>query len=120
MKKQLYCLFDKQTRTHMNPLVFVNHGDAIRWFTTVVNNADEKTNMIALYPHHYHLKFLGTLDDITGKFEGAPEDVIEGTSVKQDIAKFTVRELLDTLDKRYGFVENIELGGNGNAKRNEL
>lgn len=119
MRKRMYCLFDRATRTHMNPIVFVNHGEAVRWLTTVVNNEKEDNN-VRLYPHQFTLRFLGEFDDVSGKFHGDLEDVIEATSVKQDAERFTVQQLMEVLDKRYGFSEVVTLGGNGDAKRNEL
>ncbi len=119
MKRRLYCVFDKATRSHMNPLVFVNHGEAVRWFTTVANKEDDSNN-IALYPHQFTLRYLGEFDDVSGKFEGDLDDVIEATTVKEFKKKFGIEELIEALDKRYGVIENIEIKGDSNAKRNEL
>mgnify|MGYP000630461169 CR=1 FL=1 len=110
MKRRMYCCYDKATRSHMNPLVFVNHGEAVRWFRTVVNTKGEGNN-ISLYPHQFMLVFLGFYDDVTGKFENEYETVMEGTSVVNETRKFTVEELMDMLDKRYGFVDKLESGG---------
>lgn len=120
MKRRMYCLFDKATRTHMNPLVFVNHGEAVRWLTTVVNKADDDNN-VKLYPHQFILRFLGEFDDMSGKFENMLEDVMEATSVQTDVVKYTAKDLIEILDKRYGYEPDlVPPGGNGNAKRNEL
>ena len=118
MKRRMYCLFDKATRTHMNPVVFVNDGEAVRWLTTVVNHKDESNPK--LYPHQFVLRFLGEFDDISGKFESNVEDVMEATSVVQEQRRFTVEDLIEIFDKRYGLsAPKIEKGDGGYVEMNK-
>lgn len=103
--KKMYALFDKQLNVYMNPLQFVNHGEAIRWLTTIVNTQTEeqKTN-VTLYPEHFSLHYLGDYDDACGMFmQENKAEVIQATSVKEQLPRFTVKQLMDMLDKRYGF-----------------
>ncbi len=94
---------------HLNPLTFVNHGEAVRWFTSVVNS-EEETNP-AKYPQHFTLIYLGHLDDKSGELISDIETVIEGTSVKADKNTFTAEQLIEVLDKRYGEDNVVNIKG---------
>jgi hypothetical protein len=88
MLKNMYALYDKQTNSYLNPIHFINHGEAVRWLTTVVNNKEDKNNNITLYPHHFTLYFLGTYDDQSGKTDNTEmTDVMEASSVVEQISK---------------------------------
>ena len=52
--QKMYALLDHTSQIFLNPINFINDGDAIRWFSTVVNNQDEKTN-INKYPEQFTL-----------------------------------------------------------------
>jgi len=93
MKKNLYAMFDKEANIYTNPLVFLNHGDAIRWFTTVVNGEDNQ--LPSRYPNHFVLNYLGTYDDNTHKFENEHKELVHGNEVKEQIKRYTIEELFE-------------------------
>jgi hypothetical protein len=108
MIKQMYALLDHTAQIFLNPLVFTNDGDAIRWFTTVVNNSDEKNN-ISKYPEQFTLFRLADYDEKTGCYlprEREPETVnlkpkqlITGVQVQEEKnKKFTVTQLITLLE----------------------
>ena len=99
MLKRTYCLFDHKALTYMNPLVFLNDGEAIRWFTTVVNS-QEQTN-VSLYPKDFTLCYLGTFDDTSGKYTNEGEELITGNALKYSETKFTVSELYTKLREHF-------------------
>ena len=112
MRKQMYSLLDHTAQVFLNPLSFTNDAEAIRWFSTVVNNKDEKTN-ISQYPHHFTLYRLADYDDKTGTYHArdeekakttnealtqAPKQIITGVQVQdEETKKFTVQELITML-----------------------
>jgi hypothetical protein len=106
LRKQ-YALLDHTAQTFLNPLVFQNDGDAIRWFTTVVNNDKEETN-INKYPHQFTLYRLADFNDKTAKYEPRenepkdnamnPKELITGIQVQEEsLQKYTVKELITML-----------------------
>lgn len=115
MNRKMYCLYDYATNNYMNPLVFVNDGEAIRWMTTVVNSKEESN--VSLYPHQFRLVYLGSFDDQSGKFTNEQMDVLEATSVQEERVRYSIRELMEELDKRYGMQP---VRGNGNAQRDAV
>ena len=60
--KKMYSLLDHTAGIFLNPLTFINDGDAIRWFGTVVNNQDEATN-ISKHPEQFTLYRLYDFND---------------------------------------------------------
>ena len=95
--KQQFALFDSTISAFLNPLVFTNEGDAIRWFTTIVNGTEESTN-INKYPEQFSLWRLADYDDKLGTYDKdmIPKQLIIGMSVKDDQEKkFTINELKD-------------------------
>jgi hypothetical protein len=115
MIKKHYALFDTTAQNFHNTLVFQNHGEAIRWFTTVVNDKDNKENLIAKYPTQFMLFYMFDIDDKTG-FTGhwnvekqemekqkPPQELIIGASCVEEANKaFTVRELITMLKAELG------------------
>ena len=104
IKKQ-YALRDFTTNVFLNPLVFVNDADAIRWFGTVVNNKDEKNN-ISEHPEQFSLFRLANYDDSSGTFHSRSDDkeqvtpleIITGVSVQNEEFKtFSVKQLISML-----------------------
>ena len=67
MKKQMYSMLDHTSQVFLNPLTFINDADAIRWFTTVVNDEKQDTNP-AKYPEQFTLYRMMDYDDKTGMF----------------------------------------------------
>jgi hypothetical protein len=107
MINKMYSLLDTKSQTFLKPLSFVNDGDAIRWFTTVVNNT-EKNELPALYPEQFILYRIADYDDQFGTFVARdfhkftetgtepkpadlqPKEIITGTSVQNpENQKFT-------------------------------
>lgn len=97
--KRTYSLFDKAINAFLNPLVFNTDGEAIRWFTTIVNKEGPDN---AIYHHHrdYSLYFLGTFDDASGEFSGPPTRLIEAVNVKETDRQYTLDDLFEALEKR--------------------
>ena len=106
MIKNQYALYDKTAKAYLNPIHFINHGEAVRWLTTVVNNQEEKTN-INLYPQQFVLTCLGTYDDQMGTFENKQEEIMQASSVQETKQRFTIDQLMETLDKRYSEVNPL-------------
>ena len=110
--KKTYALHDHITSTFLNALTFINDGDAIRWFGTVVNS-EEKTN-ISEHPQQYTLFRLADFNDVTGTYEPRdweqnpkdsqidknmiPKQIITGNEVQLEKNKtFTVDDLISML-----------------------
>ena len=103
----MYALLDHTSQIFLNPLTFINDGDAIRWFSTIVNNTEEKTN-INKYPEQFTLYRLADWDNQTGfnkprdneneKTSSAPKQLITGISVQdEETKKYTVKDLIAML-----------------------
>ena len=98
MKKANYALLDTQIKAFLNPFIAQNHGEAIRLFTTWVNDKEQKTN-VSLYPQHFTLFYLGEFDDQLGKYESDNKELIQGVSVQEEEAKaFTIKQLITMLE----------------------
>ena len=97
-QKRLYSLLDKAIGTYMNPLVFTTDGEAIRWFTAIVNN-NQEGNAIYHHPEDYSLWFLGTLDDTSGELQHQVHRLIDGLAVKEQEKQYTLREIWDSFEK---------------------
>ncbi|AXL15081.1 nonstructural protein [Microviridae sp.] len=98
-QKRLYSLFDKQVNAFLNPLVFTTDGEAIRWFTTVVNK-DSIDNAIYHHYRDYSLYFLGELNDASGEIANHNQRLIEAANVKETTKQYTIDDLLEALEKR--------------------
>jgi Cys-tRNA synthase (O-phospho-L-seryl-tRNA:Cys-tRNA synthase) len=101
MKKQQYSVLDHTAQVFLNTLVFTNDGDAIRWFTTVVNDPKEETN-ISKYPEQFTLYRLADFDDKTGLFVYdelfKPKQLITGIQVQDtEKQKFSLKDMLNML-----------------------
>ena len=117
MIKKTYALLDHTAGTFLNSLTFINDGDAIRWFGTIVNG-EEKTN-ISMHPEQFTLFRLADFDDVTGTYQGrdkeltetrdrangtetvltmSPKQIITGVEVQiEQTKKFTVKDLVSML-----------------------
>ena len=82
MQKQMYALPDHTAQIFLNPISFTNDGDAIRWFGTIVNNTEEKTN-ISNHPEQFTLFRLADYDDRLGTYQEGhrPKQLITGVQV---------------------------------------
>lgn len=129
MIKKHYAIFDTTAGHYMNPLVFGNHGEAIRWFTTQVNG-DKNENLIAKYPHQFVLFFMYDMDDKTGitgtwntekqellKQELPKELIIGAACIEEENKTFTVKELITMIDTHFNNKNVVELA---NAKAAEI
>ena len=99
MKKQQYALLDHTAQIFLNPITFINDKDAIRWFGTVVNNTEEKTN-VSNHPEQFTLYRLADYDDQLGTYDtqAQPIQVITGIQVQDEQLKsFTVADLIAML-----------------------
>lgn len=106
MIKRFYSIYDTQARIYMNPIVAQNHADAIRLFTTFVNDKNKETT-ISRYPHQFILFHLFDMDDVLGRVgtlnetknelidKNEPRELIIGTAcVEEENKKYTVKELI--------------------------
>ena len=107
MKKQMYALLDHTAQVFFNPITFTNEGDAIRCFTTVVNEEKQDTN-IAKYPESFTLYRLQDYDDSTGIHEpreneetligSKPRQIITGIQVQNtEKQKFSLKDMMNML-----------------------
>jgi len=114
-KRKQYALLDSQVKAFLNPFPATNHGEAVRVFTTWVNDTNE-TN-VSKYPHQFTLFYLGEFDDQFGTWEqpdGGNQEIMAGVSVVEDAKKkFTVEELLNMLEMRLGERGAIDISKSG-------
>lgn len=123
MIKKQYALFDTQLSIFHNPLHFLNHGDAIRWLTNLVNPPEGKEpSNISLHPHHFTLFYIGDLDDSTGKVgnwnedkneletPNKPKEIMAAVAVKEEETQtFTVKQLITMLKMELGKENVVEI-----------
>lgn len=69
MTHKLFLIRDSKSETFNPPFAARTHGEAERYFRTLVNN---KETSIAKFPEDYDLYFIGDFDDQSGKL--APLD----------------------------------------------
>ena len=102
MNKKFYSLLDSKIGAFLNPFTATNDGEAIRLFTTWVNDTTNESN-ISKYPADYSLFFIGEFDDSTGNFkQDAKREIVIGVSVLQEQQRtFTVKELIMMLEDYY-------------------
>lgn len=125
MKKQMYALYDSTAQIFLNPVSLTNDGDAIRWFTTMVNNDDEQSN-ISKYPEQFSIYRLLDYNDKTGGFVHSDADIERGVTAENDklprllitgveclmepARKFTVKQLIGMLKMELGKENVIDIG----------
>jgi hypothetical protein len=116
MKKQMYALLDHTAQVFLNPLTFTNEGDAIRWFTTIVNDDKQESN-INKYPESFTLYRLQDYDDKTGEntpreneevqIGSKPKQIITGIQVQNtETQKFSLKDMMNMLKEELA-KENI-------------
>jgi hypothetical protein len=108
IKKQ-YALYDATATVFLNPLVFANDAEAIRWFTTSVNEKDvNKQSMVTLHPSDYTLYRLADYDDLLGMFQPRdvntsgepsqePKRIINGRDVVDNEVKLTLEDIKELI-----------------------
>ena len=107
MKKQMYAMLDHTAQNFLNPLTFINDADAIRWFTTVVNDEQQNTN-VSKYPEQFTLYRMMDYDDKTGLFESRsqekgelamlPKQIITGIQVQNtETQKHSLKDILNII-----------------------
>ena len=85
----------------MNPIHFINDAEAIRWFTTCVNDK-QKTN-VSLYPQQFILMLVGVYDDEKGQFANEQLELVHGNQVQEEKVQYTIEDMIQTiLDKEKG------------------
>ena len=76
--RKIYALLDTKVQEFLNPLVFVNDMEALRWFETAVNQTNGQSN-VDLYPEQFILYRLQDFDSSLGKFlETIDEKAVKG------------------------------------------
>jgi hypothetical protein len=121
MIKKHYAVFDTTAQHFLNTIVFINHSDAIRWFTSVVNDEKKETN-IAKYPQQFMLFYMYDMDDktgMTGTYNEAnqklekqepPKELILGASCQEEQNRsFTVNDLVTMLKSRLDLDNVVEI-----------
>ena len=101
----MYALLDHTAQVFLNPITFLNDGEAIRWFTTMVNDEKQDTN-IGKYPEQFTLYRLADFDDKLGVHtldekakNNAPTQIITGIQVQDEaVKKFTIKQLIGMLE----------------------
>ena len=126
MIKKHYAMFDTKAQHFLNTFECINHGDAIRLFTTFVNGDKEKSN-ISRYPEHFILFYMYDYDDKTGmtgtynettqtlEAQKPPQELIIGVAVlEEQRTTYTVKQLITMLKAELGTenVVNIAEGAN--------
>ena len=85
MIKRTYTLYDSTAQIFMRPFEALNDGDAIRLFTTWINDDKNETN-INKYPQQFGLWYLGDFDDKTGTYtqDSQPKEIFFGTQAVEE------------------------------------
>ena len=98
MQKKMYSILDRTVNTFFNPIHFVDDADAIRWFTTAVNNKNkQQASNIELYPEQFQLWSVGEFNDSSGQFTGTQKQLIDGLSVKDTEKVYTIKDLIEEI-----------------------
>jgi hypothetical protein len=112
-----YCLYDHVAHVFLNSISFPNDAKAIQWFTTVVNEENDR-QAPSLYPESFSLYRLDDFDDKKGEYvprdtqqqlqanknityeelDRKPKQIITGVEVADKVnMKFTMKQLLTAL-----------------------
>jgi hypothetical protein len=75
----VYSIKDLKAAYFMQPFVSRNKGEAVRSFSSAVNDAGNSNNLMAKYPADYALFELGTFDEETGAIIPFPSLNLLGT-----------------------------------------
>lgn len=108
MKKRMYSILDKTAGAYLNPFHCINDGDAVRLFTTFVNDGEGKASNIYRYPEQFALFYVGVFDDGLGKFEGdGSKELVQGQSVATSRNLFSIDDLAEMFRRQ----EKVTLQG---------
>lgn len=81
MKMLVCAIRDQATASFGNPMIFVNHGQAIRSFADEVNR-DDPQNMLHKHASDFELYELGEYDNESALFScGNPKQLVTAKSV---------------------------------------
>lgn len=74
MKLEIYSVYDGKASFYLQPVYMQSRGHAVRSF---MDNANDKTHFLGKTPEDFTLFYLGTFDDIDGKFDllNTPEPI---------------------------------------------
>ena len=79
MKRVIVSIYDTKAMFFANPWTARNEGEAIRLFTSGINDKETQLNK---HPTDFNLYYVGTFDDEIGTIEPAvPRLIIAGSSV---------------------------------------
>ena len=117
MIKKQYAIFDQVASIFLNPVTFNTDAEAIRWFTTTVNDKNNPS-MISLHPEGYTLYRLADYNDLTGTYQprdvtssGEPSQdpklIIQGTQVQDTEQKLTLEDI-QKLIKDISLPQNVQ------------
>ena len=99
MKKNLYSIYDKAVGSYMNPLVCINDAEAIRLFTTFVNEDNPQSNL-ANYPEQFAMWRIGTMDDESSTLEVDQKELITGNSVVTPKETFQIEDIINMVKEK--------------------
>jgi len=80
MERQLYCIKDEHVGIFDKPFIAVNDADATRSFGRACQDKDIQLGM---FPDHYSLYNLGSMDDDTAVIQSKVRFVVSGSSFKK-------------------------------------
>lgn len=98
MNKKIYSLLDKKVGHFLNPLVFKNDAEAMRWFQTVINSEEDSNP--SKYPEDFSLYYLGSMCDQSGQFHSEASELCAGLTVKDTEVKYTIKDIIEMIAKR--------------------
>jgi hypothetical protein len=103
MQHKQYALFDSAISAFLRPFVCQTDADAVRLFSTWVNDDKAETN-VHKYPHQFTLYYLGEFNDQLGLFnvdvdgnkqDIKPREIMLGINVQEEEhKKFSIKQLL--------------------------
>ena len=104
--KKMYAMLDHTAQVFLNPINFLNDGDAIRWFTTVVNDEKQETNP-SKYPEQFTLYRLMDYDDKTGLMQ--PRENEEGPTAEHPKQLITGIQVQDTEKQKFSLKDMMNM-----------
>ena len=96
MNKKQFAIMDFTIGAFLNAFTATNDAEAIRLFTTWINDSETPNNNLHKYPTSYSLFYLGDFDDKTGNWvqpETKKELILGVSCVEEEKQKFTIKEL---------------------------
>jgi hypothetical protein len=107
--KKMYALYDQTAQVFLNPVTFNQDGEAIRWFTTMANDAKNET-VVSKYPEQFTLYRLADYDDSTGCYrprdletngepDMEPKMIIQGINIVNEETKYSINDLISLINE---------------------